>query len=534
VLPAGSGFSGATAQPPAVGAVGSLGYDAKAIGRWDVVPYQTFSGDFNVGVVAFDIAGIDHVDFSLNGGAWTPVTDMQLNPQTGVWEYTATVRASTVPDGLVEVRAIVYPRSGVPRVLGGAQPHSTDDNGQYSCWINANSGGTVTGLTKWVDSVNGSNTTGNGTQNAPFATIKQAEMSMQNARGRVDDCTIYLKAGTYAAPGTWTGADPGAYATSSTGWLTVSAAPGLTKGQVVINSGVARFNTSLLRLKGLTLTSGLASDTTISPKAAIWFDGCDLHGTDYTQDVTYAGPTTFNGGIYETDSTVHDCQNGPYNTLLARNVAVSHIASDAFQDAYMIVNGSVTGTDAGSTGAHPDVAQWYHPGDIDNIICYGVIAKGCVCQGLFSEGPGLASNVAYVNVDLAQVLNDMCSQFGGTQQHVLLWNISMSNQSCLWRDPTNQTRNLSIRNSAFKYMADYYNNLGQSSVVIDNNHFVATPSFGTHATTGNPGWTSPDATWDLHPMTGSPLRARVSTALVPCDAEGHARMAPSAVGALEP
>jgi hypothetical protein len=100
-------------QPPAVGSQSAPGFDAKAIARWDVVPYQTFTSDFNVGVVAFHMNGIDRVDFSCNGGPWVTVREMQLNPQTNVWEYTARLRAADfAADGPAEVRAIAYPVTG--------------------------------------------------------------------------------------------------------------------------------------------------------------------------------------------------------------------------------------------------------------------------------------------------------------------------------------------------------------------------------------------------------------------------------------
>jgi hypothetical protein len=99
----GTGFTGPTVPDPTVQNVDPTraGYNESAIANWDVVPYQTFSGQFNVGVAAFQMNGIKEVDFSVNGGAWTKVTQMTLNPQTanqtgvgdanaGVVEYWAT------------------------------------------------------------------------------------------------------------------------------------------------------------------------------------------------------------------------------------------------------------------------------------------------------------------------------------------------------------------------------------------------------------------------------------------------------------
>lgn len=117
VLEPGSGFTAPTPQPPAIGS--GAGADAKAIARWDVVPYQTFDDLFEIGVVAFHINGIDRVEFSLDGGPWTAVKEMTLNPRTNVVEYWVALDAARSPDGPVEVRAIAYPKKGVPRVLGG-------------------------------------------------------------------------------------------------------------------------------------------------------------------------------------------------------------------------------------------------------------------------------------------------------------------------------------------------------------------------------------------------------------------------------
>ena len=117
LITTGVGFGGATAQPENTGSSLSGGYDENAIARFDVVPYQAFSDTLNVGVVAFHVNGIQKVSFSVNGGSWVDVTDMTRNPDTNVVEYWATLRATDFSDGQIEVRAIVYPNTGVPRVL---------------------------------------------------------------------------------------------------------------------------------------------------------------------------------------------------------------------------------------------------------------------------------------------------------------------------------------------------------------------------------------------------------------------------------
>ena len=128
----------------------------------------------------------------------------------------------------------------------------------------------------------------------------------------------------------------------------------------------------------------------------------------------------------------------------------------------------------------------------------------------------------------------MASQFNVPQSHLLIWNCSVSNQSVLWRDSTNSTRNLSVRNSAFQSMLDSYSNLSQPTVLIDTNHFVSGRVYGAHATTGAAGWLDPLNTWDLHPTPESVLRDRVTTLLAPTDAAGAQCGIPAAIGAFQP
>jgi hypothetical protein len=129
----GGGWAGDTATPAAVGNSGAAGYAENAIARADFVPYQTFTGTFTVAVAAFHIEGIDRVEFSADGGPWYAVSTATTGHGLGhsLPLYWTTIDASRFSDGLHEIRARVYPVSGVPRVLSGL-------------YFNANSGGTLT------------------------------------------------------------------------------------------------------------------------------------------------------------------------------------------------------------------------------------------------------------------------------------------------------------------------------------------------------------------------------------------------------
>ncbi|HPA06548.1 MAG TPA: hypothetical protein PLB67_19130, partial [Candidatus Hydrogenedentes bacterium] len=174
VLEPGSGFTAPTPQPPAIGS--GAGADAKAIARWDVVPYQTFDDLFEIGVVAFHINGIDRVEFSLDGGPWTAVKEMTLNPRTNVVEYWTALDASRSPDGPVEVRAIAYPKKGIPRVLGGEDV--TVANGEHSMPLFANAQQSFVPQPVFV-SLSGDDAAP-GTQGQPVATISRALALVQD------------------------------------------------------------------------------------------------------------------------------------------------------------------------------------------------------------------------------------------------------------------------------------------------------------------------------------------------------------------
>jgi hypothetical protein len=412
VLFPGSGFAGPTAQPPARGTPGQVGYDEMAIARWDVVPYQTFDKTMNVGVVAFHYNGIDRVEFSVNGGRPAAVTSMTLNPQTGVVEYWATLDVDKfVADGPVEVRAVAYPKVGVPRVLN---PLPLNVNGQH----------TLPTLVRYV-SPTGSNTTGDGSLANPFRTIKQAAMSIQRQtpEQNVDEGTIYLLPGDYAFSGGWSGSNF-ALPLTEFAWLTIAAAPGVSVDQARITVGGSpeRLNASLVHVANLTVyDTTLVSSTDLNRPAAVWFDGCVLASTGPADNEPFAVATAWTGGIYATDTLIRDASNGLAAAKLERNVSVRNIQSDAFQNAETVINCSVEDIDSNASDAHPDVLQYFAPaGTIENRIVYGLTAtNGIGAQGVFAGSGFALKDVAIVDCRIDTGLSAFYAfQFCGPTRHM--------------------------------------------------------------------------------------------------------------------
>jgi len=539
VLTPGQGFSGPTTAAP-VGREGMPGYDAKAIARWDVVPYQTFSGEFEVGVVAFHINGIDRVEFSVDGGPVVPVYEMSLNPRTNVVEYVAKLDASLFQQaGQAEVRAVVYPKdAGKPRVLAGAS-----GNGEHSLILYADPSGSVLANRKvryvapW-----GSNTSGDGTAGNPFATIRRAAQNIYVAQnGKSDNGLIYLMAGDHP----WH---------SSTGWhvhpdtvdtwLTISAAPGVSRENVRIVGGSGdRLNASLTQIKGVTVVSNLYSSNNLNRPAKIWFNNSELVGAGSTDNQVFA--TQWTGGIYSTESMIRDVRNGfKGGALLERNVTLRNLGEDAFFNSPLIINAYVENIDTTgvSGGPHPDLVQ-YSNVRYNNIV-YGLKALGVKSQGLFmrsiSDTP--SRDIAFVNILVEMDPNTYFNQILNSVDHLLIWHVTLANR--LLRidndpDPNNnfQTmiRNGSIRNSVIYsiFQPQNFESHFQGDYTIDNNHFIQGATFGTNDTDGDPGFMDP-ATQQYGPSENSVLRDRVFSKIVPVDLYSTPLDHSAAIGAIQP
>lgn len=382
ILP-GSGWTEATSSPGPVGTPGTFGYTDTTIAHWDVVPHQTFSETFPVGVVAFHNTGIDRVAFAVNGGAWTNVTTSSTNALTGVNEFWAELRAADFADGRIEIRAIAYPRHGVPRLMS------------TSLFLNANKNGTLPGTIKYVSNA-GNDTTGTGTVGSPYATISKAVSAVSTAQsGDVGGATIYMQAGTYA----YNAAVENFNRNAATQWLTITAAPGVSTNDVIINSigSTAGIRTQKVRLKSLTI-SGPTIPTNSTIGAIVWLDGVTYVGPGraVANSQPVSGTSVWTGGIYVTGSNISQSANGVIGAKLVRSTHVHDIGSDAFQSSQVIINCTATTIDASGTTFHPDVYQIN--GGMSNAIIYGLTAtSGIAAQGLFADSASPVTDMAVVN-----------------------------------------------------------------------------------------------------------------------------------------
>lgn len=534
-LQPGEGFSGPTPQPAAIGVPGSPGYDAKAIARWDVVPYQEISGEFEIGVVAFHRKGIDRVEFSLQGGPWLSVREMTENQRTGVWEYWTTINSNDLPDGPFEVRAVAYPNVGEPRVL---EP----------LFLNANPRGTWGRGEVWVSSVNGDDSTGNGTESSPFRTIWRAMQSFGSG-ANVDGLTVNLKEGEYA----FTGASSPRPATVD-GWVTIAAAPGVDRDRVRLMGDPAtqsnnRVRVERIHLRDLTIDQRngwtISSFSTGAP--ALWLERITAMGPGpVTQSQLFRHQNW--AGAYVIDSDISAYKNGCQGALLARGVRLTNLGSDAFGDSRLVINGSVHGISGNTNlGFHPDVYQFSGTTHRENTIIFGLQAYDVWAQGIFADDLPSISDAAFVNVMIQRNVSEtvgagdpMFSQWKvEPTNHLLLWHVTLVNQEMRLR--CDGIRNLSVVGSVFQAVRGTDELQGQQDVVAAmgdwlSNHFVVASGFsvvtpGQSISTGDPVFSDPSG-GDFRPAIDSPLRARLHLMCRPA-ADGVERHEVTSVGAFE-
>jgi hypothetical protein len=405
----GAGFSGATAQPATVGTSGAFGYDAKVMARWDVVPFQTFTGKFQIGVVAFHINGIDRVEFSAKGGAWAVVRQMHRNPQTGVMEYTAELDAEDFGDELVEIRARVYPKTaGVPRVLGGVLEDTDAANrGEHSVWLMANAGGSLANPVRYV-STTGSDANDGLTLGTAFATTNQAAYSMTQVHGNSDGGTIFLAAGTYNL----NGSEFFNNSITVNRWMTLKPAPGVSRDQVTISgTSGSGFNSKLIKFENLNVTGVI---TTGGPLVDyVWLHNCILTGPG--RDVGSITPPSAWKGSFATGCRFTDCSNAATDFRLVRSTTVERVGGDSFSNSGLVANCTTHDLDpASQVGVyHPDVYQ--SVGFAENVIVYGVrasqIASGAGIQAFQFNNPPTDVAIIDVDIDAQWNLNNAYTNF---------------------------------------------------------------------------------------------------------------------------
>src|SRR5206468_8255019 len=132
-------------------------------------------------------------------------------------------------------------------------------------------------------STSGNDSTGDGTEVNPFATIARAAnywLYFNGSSSPIDGTTIYVQPGTYQLTST-----NFTYPNTAVAWLTITTAPGVDRSQVIIaghgdstDKGWG-LRTKLMHFKGVTFAPQTGADqsifrTTAGSNSSLWVDGC--------------------------------------------------------------------------------------------------------------------------------------------------------------------------------------------------------------------------------------------------------------------
>ena len=322
----GSGFMGVTSVPGTQGSPSNPGYGAEAIARWTELPYITRDRDFYVTISAYHMEDINRVEFILNGGEPVVSTEVTPHPDTGYPEYMARVDVSDLAPGYHEIRAVIYPNAGKPRVLQGTTNESNIhmvNNGNESFWFNYDPNPT----TAYVG------------PNSQFASIDDAIAALGTDLygGR-----IYLSEGNHDLFGDY---NQDFQNTDQNKVLTISAAPGLDATKVFVEGysgpGDGLLRNGSIHVRNVSILSPVTEHRQTALKGVgsnrLFIEGVYNTSTDPVRGWANLGvqrladaTTEWTKGCWIKDSTLVNVPKGINSVTLAKNTSMTRISADAY------------------------------------------------------------------------------------------------------------------------------------------------------------------------------------------------------------
>jgi hypothetical protein len=405
------------------------------VAQYDVVPNQRIDASnspFNFGVVAFSKETVDSISCAVASGTATytgstPKTDttMELNSRTDVWEYFIQISNTDFSSsGTFTVNCTVTDGVSTDRTIG-AITLNVDHNGsglvQDEAWVN-------------IDVNDGTGTLNDDTD--PYPSIASAITAIEAANsGESGGGVIYLVEDTYSI----SSLTP----TTTNEWLTLTAASGAAKENVIINAGY--MTTDYLKVDGITLQStgtgqSILKDDGNNPTYG-WINNCEQIGSG--KHVSLGNPVHWGmTGKYSTNNYIHDSSMGVGWGPFSRNDNIEAIGVDVYFNTALVINSTITDHGPGVTSAHSDIYQvstsaivvnpnYYPP---ENRIIYGLKATDAHNQGFFStfevdNGDDTANDNALVNVmiemrDPYENTTDFTPFIlgGDNWDHLIMWN----------------------------------------------------------------------------------------------------------------
>lgn len=465
---AGSGFSGLTPVPSAIGDSASPLSDERVVARWVDVPFQVRSGMCEIGVTAFHANGIDRVDFSLNGGAWISVSEPSQSATFGLECFRAQLDMSSLaPNATGEVRAVIYPKScGQPVVLQnaasamGMPDGACGIDGRYSFFVSRPA---ESPAREFFVALSGSNTNP-GTASQPVATIARALDLLRVAGGADGGFVTILEPGVYGAPASTP------VAVNNQRWTTIRSADGLAPTSVQIVSTAANgtltgkniIRTRFKRLKWESVAFDMSAVKQMyaDPNQYLWIHRSkfsDQNGAAFNHangGTMLVRPSELMAGSFVTDSVASDIVHGFTHLSFVRNSHVENIIGDAYTNSRCVLSSSLANFFGQSTAIHSDVFQYW--GIHSNNIVHRFRAWNVNGAQNFLLDSHLGSeftDCAFVDIAIENLQpspNSPKSQFANKSKNVLFAHITAPNQYWTFRDDFAAPKTFSADSMIFK------------------------------------------------------------------------------------
>ena len=496
ILVPGPGFMGPTGTPQRVGSPTSPGYGAESIARWTEFPFINRSEDFYITISAFHMTGIDRVEFSLNGGDPVVTEEVQAHPETGYAEYIAKVDVSDLAIGQHEIRAIIYPNHGLPRVLQGE--HDTSDihlmnNGNQSFWFYYEPDPRVVRVGP----------------NSEFSSIDQAltTMGSEIITGRIE-----LEAGNY----TWfTNSHTSLNNTSSERVLEICAAPGVSRDQIKMRAhptqGSGPRNLSI-HLRGVTLLSEIQSDSGATNGYIL--RGSNYHNRLFLEDILCTPTSSYpsgwasgelpsvtkvlsnwRGGCWVKYMDFVNVPEGISTVYLAKHTTSERSSKDIWgQSPGAVIDCVVDKRDGynANHNLHPDIIHFFVEGDhVENRIFADITSTNDYAQTGHLEWSSKLSNFAFIRWNIDSRYPSQSLNLNPILDHLVM-------EDCVFRgasvDFKNECRHVLLRNvTTYKFRGKMASEVFDESTLIQENVHFCNPreDSPTWATYGPLNWAAP-------------------------------------------
>ena len=454
-------------DPDPIGNPEDKGYDAKVICRWTSVPFVEIKQAKNVGVAAFHMNGIKRVEFYVNDQPPVIVTESTINPENNCKEYYITINPEKYEDGILEIRAIVYPNIGLPRVLEGGFEDSKVGgtreliirNGIHSMFLVCNYNETLNNNVYYASST-GDDSIADGTEQNPYKTIQGALGSINKKRGNCDGVTLYLAEGDYV----FSGPKFPNKVTTINRYVTIQAAPDTNRDNVrIVSSILGGLATKLVCIRNITFYGEVSVRTPSSIDSFVWLDNCKSTGPSHETGGGFAAGGW--SGVYLTNCEAENVRNCFRNATLAVNCKGKKFSDTPIGQDTVVINCELDEFIRNSNGDHADVFHWFYtkPGHRENRMIYGLKVTNFSLQGWqvnpIRNGGQQLDNVALVDVYISKDISNVAGSWWYMDtDHLLMDNVNLLDQTLRWKthgqdeDGKMNLKNVVIQNSYFKSM----------------------------------------------------------------------------------